>query len=297
MIAAIPLQLTGVPPAELRREIAYVIRRYKPGKAPSHYQLEASRADGSHRQVLRTPTEPRNVFWLSKSELWWSDTRGTEWASSYPRWKPKKLKSPIFVSEGHYPAESSFLSLKFGRQLFYDYGSHDGSFFEYKKRKLVKVARPVPEQDIEDVYKIQGLGGSKRTLFEPKGADSAVEQSMTGMPEYYTTRELPNREGLWILAEGAMSSRHQMLGLVYENLSGKQVLVCQDASVIEADPSRRAVIYVVAQEIKMLGSLHLWMNSIRVADWRTGAQRTILSGSVHVGDLAVRPNNPGGIKG
>ncbi len=289
-LVAACLLLSGLPPAEERREVAYVIRRYKPGKAPSHYQIEASRADGSHRQVLRTATEPRNVFWLSKSELWWSDWKGTEWASSYPRWNPKKLKSPIFVCDGPDPSLENLISIKFGRRLLSAYRSEGQDFFEYKNRRLFKIARPVPEHYIEDAYNIEGLGGAKRVLFEPKGADAVVEQSMTGAPLYYTTRELPNREGLWILAEGAMSSRGYMMGLVYENPSGQQVLVCRDASAIEADPSRRTVIYVVSQEIKMLGSLSLWMNSIKVADWRTGQQRTILSGNIHVGDLALRPN-------
>lgn len=270
-------------------EIAYVIRRHKPGKERSFYQLEASRIDGTHRRVLRTSAEPLQVSWLSRNELWWSDKRGQEWISSYPRWNPRKLKSTIFAFNGNYPSFEPVLSIKFGRRLFYDYGAHDGSFFEFKNKKMVKVGRPVPEQDIEDVYKVHGLGGSQRTLFEPKGADEAVERSMTGMPTYYATRELPDRQGLWILAQGSMSSRHQMLGLVYENLAGKQILVAADASVMEANPSRRSVIYVVAQEIQTLGPLHLWMNSIKVADWRSGAQQTILCGNVHVADLALRP--------
>lgn len=283
----LPHALTDIP-SERSREIAYVIRRYKPGKSPSRNQIEFCRLDGSRTRVLPTTDPPYELRWLDQSTVIWSGRRGI-WRSKLSPWHPRlaiaaRSKDEVWQTRFVHQADEichGVREFKVGERAF--------SWSEGKLNPIPKLTKYDKGRTSEDEVVIRDRLGNPRTLFVPVGADTAVGQAMTGIDYFYGSRVLPKDQGIWILARGGMSTAEDMQGLVWEMPSGKQVVRVKDAYSLDADPRRETVVYASWIHISKLGRLNLFMNQLETCNWKTGVKKVLVAGDVVVTSVAVRP--------
>lgn len=280
----------GLPKAELRREIAYVIRRYKPGKARSRFEIEISSLDGSRRRVLPTPDPPNEIRWLDHSTLIWSGERGL-WKSKLSPWRPRlaiAVTPKARAWDVRFTPQADEICNRV-REV-----EVEERPFSWAKGRIT----PIPKLTEYDrgrtpdyEFVIKDRRGKPRMLFIPEGADSAVAGAMNGMSSFCGSLALPRNQGIWILARGGMSTAEYMQGLVWEKPDGKQVARVEDAYSLDADPRRDAIVYASWMHIAPLGKLSLFMNQLEVCNWKTGAKKVLVAGHVSISAVTVRPLN------
>lgn len=288
MLAAIMLHPQLLPPEEANREIAYVIRRYKPGQAQSRFEIEVSRLDGSRRRVLPTPDPPNEIRWLDHSTLIWSGKRGL-WKSKLSHWRPRLAiaanpKARAWDTRFTPQADEICNGV---RELEVEERS-----FSWAKGKITPIPKLTDyEQGRTPDYPavVRDRSGKPRLLFLPEGADAAVAAAMTGADTFYGSLVLPKNQGMWILARGNMTTAEYMQGLVWEKPNGKQVTRVEDAYSLDADPRRETIVYASWMHIAPLGTLSLFMNQLEVCNWKTGAKKVLVSGYVAIHSVATRP--------
>ncbi len=279
MLASIILGLQGLPANELKREIAYVIRRYKPGKARSRFQIEICQVNGERLRRLSVPSEPGRVMWRDRGHLVWDDG-STIFETTLRGGKTRRLATGILDSE--------VVRLAFGKPSFTNWNEDRARSYLVGDR--VRQAPFSWFYDFPEDGNLQFIGskGEPREL-DGEADDSAVNKSIRGLLNFVSSKVLNGHKGAWIATDSSMVGGRTLLGLTYEEISGKQRLLLSEAGSFSGDPYGSVLTSTTRSNTRKLGSLRVFMNELVVMNWRTGKSRLLRSGDILVTSVSMRP--------
>lgn len=279
MLAAIVLHPQHLPPNEASREIAYVIRRFKPGKARSRFQIEICQVNGERLRRFSVPSEPHSVMWRGRNHLLWGDGSNV-YEMTLRAGKTRRLGTGILDSE--------VVRIAFGKPSFTNWNQEHARSYLVGDRVTSAPLSWFFNFPEDGNLKFLGSKGETREIFD-EADDSAVNKSIRGLLNFVSSKVLNDQQGAWIATDSSMAGGRTLLGLTYEEISGKQRLLISEAGSFSGDPYGSVLTFTTRSNIRKLGSLRVFMNELVVMNWRTGKSWVLRSGDMLITSVSMRP--------
>lgn len=277
-------------PAE---RLAIVARFYKPGKAPSRFELYLDAEFGGKKRQLPMPKEPSRAVWVSSSALLVQTDAGW-YFGDVKKWAPKLLKDT-----GDYNVvESRLRTWKPGEPEFLIDEKPGYFVFDPKSAKF----RTQKESTNRDV-KLAETGPTE--IEEPNGGRLSVEPfqffsynvgEKKVEAEYEFQRAWRDQDRLFVMTGTHSSGAGSVNSLILFAKSQQPRVIVEEANNVDFHESRGYYAYCTPRTTSPLDpknpkSIQVWSSELIAGNWlsRTTPVRRLYSGAVHVSSVSVRP--------
>jgi hypothetical protein len=273
--------------------LAFVARFYKPGSEKSRFEIYVSDFEGKNRKSLPTTEVPNFVQWIGKNRLAWTSDTGL-WTSKLSPWKPVKVLRSANVefldsrSRASEPGDPDIEVNTVGAQAFYKMDPSSG--------KIAATQKAIGHDEI------MLTEGSPVTIDNPSSADHPLKLQMYETFEYWNGEKMDTCDGepvrawnsdngakLWVLVGTHSSSSGAVNEMVLFEKDKAPKKLFADANLFDLWPGRAKYAFTTSRETTPLGKLQVWTSELRMGDWKTGNQWTVVKGLVWVPSASIRP--------
>jgi hypothetical protein len=276
-----------------QERLAVVARFYKPGKAPSRFEVYLDGEFGGQKRQLKMPREPHRAVWVSSSSLLVQTDSGW-YLGDVKSWKPKLLND----SGDYNMVESRYRSWKPGEPEFTIDEQPSHFIFDPKLSKF-KTQKTSATQDVslaeEGATEIEEPNGGKLSV-EPFQYFSYNLQNKTVQAEYEFQRAWRSKERLFVMTGTHSSGSGSVNSLILFEKDKEPRVIFAEANNVDFHESRGYFAYCTPRTTAPLDpknkkSIRVWSSELIAGNWisRTIPMRRLYSGAVHVSSVSIRP--------